>query len=205
MAVVLRSALAFAAIGVTVDGLAPDVSALMQSFTWKRGDDSLAENVQKANATEGHNASEGHNATEGMIPIPLPIPVGLFPVKVVLSDKTNPRPIESRWSSHRARQRFWSPAYDPDWQRGATHSTYTNEQLQGAPTRKQQFVGKCEHILIPERCTNSMQIYGFQCRGWGGQHCIPVEGWKCSDFYARHLCGNLGLSCTWTNKGCSKV
>uniref|UniRef100_A0A7S0A569 Uncharacterized protein n=1 Tax=Pyrodinium bahamense TaxID=73915 RepID=A0A7S0A569_9DINO len=69
----------------------------------------------------------------------------------------------------------------------------------------QRHVMECERITIKEDCSKALDMYGLNCLGWAGGHCMPAEGGKCSDIDTEEACTTgefAGMGCIWNQKGC---
>eukprot|EP00416_Gambierdiscus_australes_P019468 CAMPEP_0171064976 /NCGR_PEP_ID=MMETSP0766_2-20121228/6590_1 /TAXON_ID=439317 /ORGANISM="Gambierdiscus australes, Strain CAWD 149" /LENGTH=133 /DNA_ID=CAMNT_0011521045 /DNA_START=59 /DNA_END=457 /DNA_ORIENTATION=+ len=62
---------------------------------------------------------------------------------------------------------------------------------------------KCEDIFVEAECADSFNVHGVYCLGWGGEHCIPRSGAKCSDIAREDTCHDnpWGMVCVWSHKG----
>mmetsp|Transcript_97340 Transcript_97340/g.314336 ORF Transcript_97340/g.314336 Transcript_97340/m.314336 type:complete len:214 (-) Transcript_97340:133-774(-) len=180
-----------------------DTPALVQISVARRA---ATGNRAERGATQ--EVAEANKTNSSFIPLPFPWVVGVFPVKV-FPDKP--------WSPGLTREhlkpkpsRFWAPALDPLWSKEGRPANASDGL--GSWTRdsgKYGYVGKCEHIKLADDCTNAKQQYNLDCLGWGGHHCLPMSGSKCSDIWDEAICGTsqtaFAMSCTWNQKGCSAL
>mmetsp|Transcript_80984 Transcript_80984/g.188134 ORF Transcript_80984/g.188134 Transcript_80984/m.188134 type:complete len:145 (+) Transcript_80984:58-492(+) len=68
---------------------------------------------------------------------------------------------------------------------------------------------ECSQIRILSQCERSQAVFGLTCRGWGGTHCVPAVGGKCSDVRQENICRHanvrLGLACNWSSGMCKSL
>mmetsp|Transcript_18856 Transcript_18856/g.53270 ORF Transcript_18856/g.53270 Transcript_18856/m.53270 type:complete len:195 (-) Transcript_18856:134-718(-) len=156
----------------------------------------------KSSAEQGSDSTANQTANASFFPLFLPIARSFIPIPITFEEfPPTPHFQEPPFSRPKLRaSKFWQPKYDPDWQPGAiTHHGVTK-----APRARQ--VTKCEDIFDQAECSDSVSQHSFTCNGWGGLHCLPLQGAKCSDLVGAIYCSNSstwGLTCAMDSKGCS--
>mmetsp|Transcript_41238 Transcript_41238/g.95488 ORF Transcript_41238/g.95488 Transcript_41238/m.95488 type:complete len:183 (+) Transcript_41238:40-588(+) len=149
--------------------------------------------VQRLTGVSSHSKA-AKTSRGGTIPIPVPIPVGIWPIVVPMNETHTPRVVSRK---HTPKPKFWTAKDDPAW------------QPSGSGERKKKklkhFIFQCEDIKEEKQCAQSFEELGLYCMGWGGSHCLPRSGAKCSDITEEMVCRMVttwGMSCAWSKKGC---
>mmetsp|Transcript_90805 Transcript_90805/g.265808 ORF Transcript_90805/g.265808 Transcript_90805/m.265808 type:complete len:271 (+) Transcript_90805:95-907(+) len=144
----------------------------------------------KHHSPESEKAAAGKQDQSANQPVPKPVTVE---PKMAVTGQ------QDRSARHQlAPHKFWQPKYDPDWQPDMiTHTPHI-----GKPAVRKIVI--CEDIRSAAECATSYTTHGLRCLGWGGHHCLPLMGAKCSEITSQTVCegGALGLKCMWNHKGC---
>eukprot|EP00416_Gambierdiscus_australes_P033150 CAMPEP_0171093626 /NCGR_PEP_ID=MMETSP0766_2-20121228/39191_1 /TAXON_ID=439317 /ORGANISM="Gambierdiscus australes, Strain CAWD 149" /LENGTH=213 /DNA_ID=CAMNT_0011552107 /DNA_START=110 /DNA_END=751 /DNA_ORIENTATION=+ len=173
--------------------------------------DEQAQGAAVANeGTKEHAEQEELEEEESeMIPLPYPMPVGIFPVIIPHPQFINTSNVTLHRVHSRAPTYFWKAKDDPEWRPQWWKKLIEEndgELPQHPALQKKTVIGQCEDIKNEALCADSLQLYGLYCMGWGGDHCLPRSGAKCSDLTTEEVCHDnpWDMICVWSHKGCNE-